>query len=38
MKPLEELTRRMRRYSKEELQAMVLRFAVRLLAVAAGFA
>ncbi len=27
MKPLEELTRRMRRYSKEELQAMVLRFA-----------
>jgi hypothetical protein len=27
MKPLEELTRRMRRYSKDELQAMVFRFA-----------
>src|SRR5271165_7009143 len=27
MKPLEELTKRMRRYSKEELQAMVFRFA-----------
>jgi hypothetical protein len=27
MKPLEEITKRMRRYSKEELQAMVLRFA-----------
>jgi hypothetical protein len=27
MKPLEELSRRMRRYSKEELQAAVLRFA-----------
>lgn len=27
MKPLEELTKRMRRYSKDELQAMVLRFA-----------
>jgi hypothetical protein len=27
MKPLEELTKRMRRYSKEELQAAVLRFA-----------
>ncbi len=27
MKPLEELTRRMKRYSKEELQAMVFRFA-----------
>ncbi len=26
MKPLEEITKRMRRYSKEELQAMVLRF------------
>ena len=26
MKPLEELTRRMRRYSKEELQALVFRF------------
>jgi len=28
MKPLEELTRRMRRYSRDELQAVVLRFAI----------
>ena len=28
MKPLEELTRRMRRYSRDELQSVVLRFAI----------
>src|SRR5258708_40064197 len=37
MKPLEELTKRIRRYSREETQAAVLRFAIDFLRLRRGF-
>src|SRR5258708_13115207 len=36
MKPLEELTKRIRRYSREETQAAVLRFAIDFLRLRRG--
>ena len=38
MKPIEELSKRIRQYSREEMQGFVLRFATDFLRLAPGFA